>query len=106
MGYTINNTIDMKIILLLILSLFLLSPSIGNNKKENIIENAVGLLSESNKMIESDAEQTVIICTGKYSKRYHNSMCRGMKSCRGEQKKVSLSEAKKLGLTACGYCYK
>ena len=51
-------------------------------------------------------ETTVIICTGKYSKRYHNHICRGMKACKGEVKKVKLSEAKKMGLTPCGYCYK
>ncbi|MDR3059515.1 MAG: hypothetical protein LBU84_15440 [Prevotella sp.] len=61
--------------------------------------------SGNNKPVE-EAETTVLICTGKYSKRYHNSQCRGMKSCRGDKKKVSLSEAKKMGLTACGYCYK
>lgn len=51
-------------------------------------------------------ETTVLICTGKHSKRYHNSMCKGMKSCKGERKKVKLSEAQKMGLTKCGYCYK
>lgn len=51
------------------------------------------------------SEQTVIICTGKYSKRYHNSICRGMKACKGERQTVSLSDAKKMGLTKCGYCY-
>lgn len=52
------------------------------------------------------SDPTVIICTGKYSKRYHNSMCRGMNACKGEVKKVKLSEARKFGLTSCGYCYK
>ena len=40
-------------------------------------------------------ESTVLICTGKYAKRYHNSFCRGMNACKGEQKKISLSDAKK-----------
>ena len=61
--------------------------------------------SENNKAVK-ETGSTVLICTGKYSKRYHNSHCRGMKSCKGDKKKVSLSEAKKMGLTACGYCYK
>jgi len=51
-------------------------------------------------------ETTVIICTGKHSKCYHNKICRGMKNCKGETEKVSLSEAKKIGRTPCGYCYK
>lgn len=51
-------------------------------------------------------EATVIICTGKYSKRYHNSICRGMKACKGETVKVTLSKAKEKGLIPCGYCYK
>ncbi|MCL1937751.1 MAG: hypothetical protein FWF52_05065 [Candidatus Azobacteroides sp.] len=51
-------------------------------------------------------ETTVTICTGKYSKRYHNSICRGMKACKGEVKKVKRWEAMNMGLTPCGYCYR
>lgn len=63
-------------------------------------------LSGTSETAQQKDDPTVIICTGQYSKRYHNSMCRGMKSCKGEVKKVKLSEAKKAGKTACGYCYK
>ncbi len=56
-----------------------------------------------------EAQSTVLICTGKYSKRYHkveNPECRGLKSCTGELKKVPVMDAKKKGLTACGFCYR
>ncbi|MDR1884531.1 MAG: hypothetical protein LBR26_17420 [Prevotella sp.] len=51
-------------------------------------------------------ETTVLICTGKYSKRYHSFQCKGMNTCKGEQKKVSLATAKEMGRTPCKYCYK
>lgn len=56
--------------------------------------------------VQQKDDPTVIICTGKYSKRYHAYMCKGMKACKGDVKKVKLSEARKKGLTPCGYCYK
>ncbi len=63
-------------------------------------------LFSSGETKESQKETTVMICTGKHSKRYHNSNCKGMKNCKGETKKVSLEKAKDMGLTPCGYCYK
>lgn len=63
------------------------------------------MAGEIHNKASNESKATVLICTGKYSKRYHNSQCRGMKACKGEQKKVSLSDAKKIGLTPCGYCY-
>ena len=83
----------MKALHLIFISLFSLTIS-AENKSVSIQE------------ISNTNEATVLICTGKYSKRYHNSQCRGMKACKGEQQKVVLSDAKKMGLTACGYCYK
>ena len=64
------------------------------------------ILSSGETKETQQKETTVITCTGKYSKRYHNKICKGMKNCKGETKKVPLSEAKKQGLTPCGYCYK
>ncbi len=52
-------------------------------------------------------EAQVYICTGPQSKRYHKtSSCRGLKSCSKSIKKVGVSEAKELGRTPCGICYK
>ncbi|MDR1884251.1 MAG: hypothetical protein LBR26_15945 [Prevotella sp.] len=79
----------MKTLTVMLLSLFLTSFAGGGNDKA-----------------AKEPEATVLICTGKYSKRYHNSMCQGMNACKGEQKKVSLTTAKKMGLTPCGICYK
>lgn len=97
----------MKHILLLTISLFFISFAYSDNKKEEVNRDEV--ISSVKHITLSDkeyTETTVLICTGKYSKRYHNSMCKGMKACKGERKRVSLSDAKKMGLTACGYCFK
>lgn len=48
----------------------------------------------------------VMICVSKGAKRYHNSNCQGIRNCKHETRKVTVREAKKMGLTPCGYCYK
>lgn len=97
----------MKHISLLIISLLFISFAYSDNKKEEVnINEVISSIKHSTLSDKAITESTVLICTGKYSKRYHNSMCKGMKACKGERKRVSLSEAKKMGLTACGYCYK
>lgn len=96
-----------KYILLLSISLFFISFAYSDNKKEEVnINEASSIVGYSTLSNKANTETTVLICTGKYSKRYHNSMCKGMNACKGERKRVSLSDAKKMGLTACGYCYK
>lgn len=94
-----------KYILLLIISLFFISFAYSDNKKEEVNrDEVITFVEHSTLSNKANTEATVLICTGKYSKRYHNSMCKGMKACKGERKRVSLSDAKKMGLTACGYC--
>lgn len=96
-----------KYILLLSISLLFISFAYSDNKKEELnINKVISSIKHSTLSDKAITESTVLICTGKYSKRYHNSMCKGMKACKGERKRVSLSDAKKMGLTACGYCYK
>lgn len=96
-----------KYILLLSISLFFVSFTYSDNKKEEVnVNEASFIVGYSTLSDKANTETTVLICTGKYSKRYHNSMCKGMKACKGERKRVSLSDAKKMGLTACGYCFK
>lgn len=52
----------------------------------------------------TNVETNVYICKGKYSKKYHYSKsCRGLSNCKSSKDKVSLSEAKKLGRTLCGW---
>ena len=55
-----------------------------------------------------DAEQnTVYVCTGGSSKRYHKyRSCFGLNNCGGQIKEVSLQEAKRIGRTPCKICYK
>lgn len=56
---------------------------------------------------DDNVESSVYICTGQYAKAYHKSRnCRGLGNCRGDIKQVSIEEAKRMGRTPCGYCYK
>jgi hypothetical protein len=46
----------------------------------------------------------VYICKGPKSKKYHYKKdCRGLSSCSTDTYSVTLSEAKKLGRTLCGW---
>jgi hypothetical protein len=46
----------------------------------------------------------VVICEGKYSKKYHYSKsCRGLSNCKASIVKVTLTEVKKIGRTLCGW---
>jgi hypothetical protein len=67
---------------------------------------AVLSCSGSESKIPTDPNTKVMICTGGHSKRYHAHKCRGLKSCKGEVRKITLAEAKRMNRTACGYCYK
>ncbi len=60
-----------------------------------------GGISETN-------ETYVYICTGPKSSKYHNTdKCRGLKSCSGEVKKVTLKKAKEMGKDSpCNWCHK
>jgi len=49
--------------------------------------------------------QTVVVCNGKYSKRYHASAdCNGLHNCKGGISSVSLSVAQNQGRTPCHIC--
>lgn len=53
------------------------------------------------------SNETVYICTGPQSKRFHKtSSCRGLNSCSKEIKAMSIEQAKKIGRTPCSWCYK
>ena len=54
-----------------------------------------------------NAEQTVYMCTGPQSKRFHKiSQCRGLNSCSGDILEITISKAKSMGRTPCKWCYK
>ena len=54
----------------------------------------------------NSGEKKVWICTGPYSKRYHRDLdCKGLQSCSGDTKLVTISDAEEMGRTPCGYCY-
>lgn len=49
-------------------------------------------------------ETEVYICKGKGSKRYHyKKSCRGLSNCSTKVYEVSLSTAKEIGRTLCGW---
>lgn len=50
--------------------------------------------------------ETVFICSGSTSKRYHSDPdCRGLSNCTGEIEEVSEEEAEDMGRTPCQICY-
>ena len=50
------------------------------------------------------ADKDVYLCQSKNAKRYHfDKDCQGLKNCKSEIVKVTLSEAQKQGKTICGY---
>ena len=51
-------------------------------------------------------ENTVYVCTGPNSKRYHrHSDCRGLDRCSEEIEAVTVSKAQSMGRTPCKLCY-
>ncbi|PKA82449.1 hypothetical protein ATE92_0578 [Ulvibacter sp. MAR_2010_11] len=60
----------------------------------------IGMLSSSFHTVVTD----VYICKGNYSKKYHYKKdCRGLSNCSTDIYTVSLSEAKNIGRTLCGW---
>lgn len=46
----------------------------------------------------------VYVCMGKSSKRYHyNQKCRGLTNCSTKIHEITLSKAKEMGRTLCGW---
>lgn len=55
---------------------------------------------------ENEGGETVFICSGSTSKRYHSDPdCRGLSNCTGEIEEVSEEEAEDMGRTPCQICY-
>jgi len=52
----------------------------------------------------TEKDSNVYLCMGKSSKRYHyRQNCRGLSNCSTKIYEVSLSKAKELGRTLCGF---
>jgi hypothetical protein len=52
----------------------------------------------------TNSAEEVYICDSKNATKYHKKeFCRGLSACKKETKKVTLKEAKDLGLTLCGW---
>lgn len=51
-----------------------------------------------------DDQQEVFICPSKNGKKYHFiKTCRGLSNCQSPIKKISLTDAKRIGKTICGW---
>ena len=68
---------------------------------------AIGYVS-ARETTPADAGQTyVYICTGPKSVAYHKvSSCKGLNNCSTSVKKVTLTDAKKMGRRPCKVCNK
>lgn len=64
---------------------------------------------DENKQIyygRKDESESVYICTGETSTKYHTDPdCRGLSRCSGEIEEVSEEEAEDMGRTPCKICY-
>jgi hypothetical protein len=71
-----------------------------SNASNNVLQNS----TYSSFVTSSISDTDVYICKGPSSKRYHyKKNCRGLKSCSTKIYEVSLSEAKELKRTLCGW---
>lgn len=69
------------------------------------IKTSVASSAQKHKTTQS-SEKMVYICTGPSAYRYHSrSSCRGLNRCSDDIERVTISEARDLGRTPCGYCY-
>ena len=74
---------------------------------------AIMLLAGMSGIVSVDAQDNqasrsskVWICTGPYSKKYHNNYdCKGLQKCSADIIDVTISEAKERGYTECKFCY-
>ena len=61
------------------------------------------LIVSLNQFCTKDVD-SVYICKGPYSKRYHlDKKCTGLRNCSTDIYRVTLDEAKKMNRTLCGY---
>ena len=94
-----------KLIFILVVLMGVISMAPSDSKS---FVNEVNACCDCEECCEGDnVESSVYICTGQYAKAYHKSRnCRGLGNCRGDIKQVSIEEAKRMGRTPCGYCYR
>lgn len=90
-----------KLILIFSMAALFMTACSDNSEKYGISS-----VYAANLQVEGTNENTVYICTGPNSKRYHShSDCRGLGKCSGEIREVSVSKAKSMGRTPCKWCY-
>lgn len=54
----------------------------------------------------SQSDSKVLICISKTATAYHDHYCTGLNKCTHSIGEVTIKEAKELGRTPCGFCYK
>ncbi|WP_235856518.1 hypothetical protein [Flagellimonas oceanensis] len=89
------------------------SPTIGHPRQETVQPLDNGTLEKTDAK-KSDpipvdptpalADQSVYVCNGNYSERYHlTPYCRGLSNCRATISSISKDEARNIGRTLCGW---
>ncbi|HHT51588.1 MAG TPA: SH3 domain-containing protein [Bacteroidales bacterium] len=52
-----------------------------------------------------EVESYVLICNSSSAYAYHTHYCKGLRRCKSEVSKVTVSNAQKMGYKPCGFCY-
>ncbi|NVN18023.1 hypothetical protein GUA46_06705 [Muricauda sp. HICW] len=77
-------------------------PLDGKNEKKKLRESKANPIPATPK--PTLKTQSVYICNGRYSKRYHlTPYCRGLSNCKASVSSVSVDEARNMGRTLCGW---
>jgi len=72
-----------------------------NKMKKLLLISSIALASLS---FTSSTYYNVYICDSKTAKKYHlKKDCRGLSNCKSEVKKITLTKAKELKRTLCGW---
>lgn len=89
------------------------SPTIGHPRQKTVqpLDNGTLEKTDAKKTdpipVDSTpalADQSVYICNGNYSERYHlTPYCRGLSNCRATISSISRDEARNIGRTLCGW---
>jgi uncharacterized protein YgiM (DUF1202 family) len=78
-----------------------LSKRISNKDKIQSVED----INSEQKSTSNQNEIYVLICRGTSAYAYHSHYCQGLNRCQAAVEKVTLTYAKQIGRTPCGYCY-
>ena len=64
------------------------------------------ILATQTSNVFAQSDNKVLICISSTAKAYHSHRCMGLNKCTHSVGEVTIKEAKDLGRTPCGFCYK